>query len=137
MGLNVKVLGPSFESEMRAAGLAGLPFSWGSDGSFCGLENLSPEDAAKLQAVVDAHDPTKTPVPYMVTAKQARLALLAAGLLTSVEAAVKAAGGATQINWDYANEVHRDADLISAIGKSLGLTDAAIDLLFQKAAKIK
>ena len=73
---------------------------------------------------------------YSVSARQVRLALLEAGLLAAVEAAVKSAGGATQITWEYATEIRRDDALITTIGTSLGLTDAAIDLLLKKASLI-
>ena len=72
-----------------------------------------------------------------VTPRQARLALLSAGLLPAVESAVKAAGGATQITWEYATEINRNDALITTLGSALGLTDAAIDLLFKQAATIK
>lgn len=73
--------------------------------------------------------------PYApVTPRQARLALLGAGLLDQVEAAVTAAGGATQITWEYATQILRDDPLILQIGASLGLTQAQIDALFITAA---
>jgi hypothetical protein len=71
-----------------------------------------------------------------VTPRQARLALLAAGLLPSVENAVKAAGGATQITWEYATEIDRNSEMITTLGASLGLSSAAIDLLFKQAASL-
>lgn len=133
----MKTIGPTFGEELRAAGLLGLPFSWESNGEFCGVENISPEDAAKLQSVIDAHRPTKGFVPQTVTARQARIALLAAGLLPAVESAVKAAGGSTKITWEYATEINRTDALIETLGATLGLTDAAIDLLFTQASDIK
>jgi hypothetical protein len=72
-----------------------------------------------------------------VTPRQARLALLAAGLLPQVETAVNAAGGATKITWEYATIINRSDALIENIGTALGLTDAAIDLLFTQAAAIE
>jgi hypothetical protein len=132
----MKPLGPTFGGELAAAGLDGLPFSWGSDGSFCGVERLSPEDYAKLQAVVAAHDPTKQPVPQTVTPRQARLALLAAGLLDQVQAAVDAAGGATKITWEYATVIDRNDPMITGIGQALGLTPAQIDNLFANAISL-
>lgn len=84
-----------------------------------------------LKAVLaDAGVPPYAPV----TPRQARLALLGAGLLTQVEAAVTAAGGATQITWEYATQIRRDDPLIAQIGTSLGLTQAQIDALFIAAA---
>jgi hypothetical protein len=76
------------------------------------------------------------PVVTRVTPRQARLALLAAGLLPQVEAAVKAAGGATQITWEYATEIDRNSELINTLGTQLGLTAFAIDYLFNQAATL-
>lgn len=78
------------------------------------------------------------PVPSSVSMRQARLALLAAGHLASVEAAIDAmsepARSAARIEWDYSNEVQRHNGLVSALGPSLGLTDEQIDALFRVAA---
>ena len=55
-----KQLGPTFGDEITAAGLAGLPFSWGAtDDTITGRENLSPEQNATLDEVIAAHDPDK------------------------------------------------------------------------------
>ncbi|MGY3589357.1 XkdW family protein [Bradyrhizobium sp. USDA 4350] len=89
---------------------------------------------AEIEAVDT--DALPSPVPQTVTPRQARLALLAAGLLDQVEAAVKTAGGATQITWDYATEVNRSDPMIAQIGASLNLTAAQIDALFVQAATL-
>lgn len=80
-------------------------------------------------------------VPLSVTPRQAKLALLGAGLLDSVDAALDAIVDPTeqraaQIEWEYAIEFRRDAPLIAAIGGALGLTDEQIDTLFVAAAAI-
>lgn len=72
--------------------------------------------------------------PPSATPRQARLALLSAGLLDQVEIAVKDAGGATKIAWDYATIIYRDDPLIMSLSASLGLTDAQVDALFEQAA---
>lgn len=74
--------------------------------------------------------------PQTVTQKQARLALLGAGLLDQVNAAVLAAGGAVQITWEYSDLINRTDTLIVAIGASLGLTSAQIDALFVTASTL-
>ncbi len=72
--------------------------------------------------------------PYLtVTPRQARLALLGAGLLAQVEAAVAQAGGAAQITWDFATEVNRLDPFIISIGGALGMSSAQIDALFEAA----
>lgn len=78
------------------------------------------------------------PVPKVVTMRQARLALLGAGLLTQVNTAVAnmpgAEGDAARIEWEYAQEVRRDSPLVAALSVALGLTDETIDNLYKVAA---
>lgn len=55
-----KQLGPTFGDETIAAGLGGLPFSWGkTDDEIYGRENLTPQQNATLDGVVAVHDHTK------------------------------------------------------------------------------
>lgn len=75
-------------------------------------------------------------VPASVTMRQARLALLGAGLLDAVVAAVNSAGPAAQIEWEYAAVVDRNAGLIPSMASALGMTDAQIDSLFASAAAL-
>ena len=77
-----------------------------------------------------------TPIPQFVTMRQARLALLAAGLLDLVETAIAGAGPAAKIEWDYATEVQRASGLVPAMATALGLTDTQIDALFVQAATL-
>ena len=77
-----------------------------------------------------------TPIPQSVTMRQARLALLAAGLLDTVETAIAGAGPAAVIEWDYATEVQRASGLVPAMATALGLTDEQIDALFVQAATL-
>ena len=53
------MIGPNFSNELEKAGLMGLPFTWGDDGSIQGKERLTPDQQTKLQAVIDAHDSSK------------------------------------------------------------------------------
>ena len=80
--------------------------------------------------------PVPAPVPAEVPQWQARRALLAAGLLTAVEAAVAAASQDIQITWEYAPNIVRNSPFIAAMAPALGLTDAQIDDLFRAAAAI-
>lgn len=74
------------------------------------------------------------PVPFEVTMRQARLALLGAGLLDDVEAAINAmsdpAKTAARIEWDYSNTLRRDHPLVATLGAGLGLTSGQLDDLF-------
>jgi hypothetical protein len=75
-------------------------------------------------------------VPQFVSMRQARLALLGAGLLDTVNAGIGQMGQAEQIEWEYASEVRRDSALVTAMGAALNLDDAALDALFVTAATL-
>lgn len=105
--------------------------------------NMDISDFAPFQAAVDAwrawapspSPPPAEPAPgLLVTMRQARLALLAAGLLDAVEAAVGRAERPVQIEWEYATVVERNSPLVVTIAAGLGLDAAAIDALFADAA---
>lgn len=80
------------------------------------------------------------PLPKLVTMRQARLALLAAGLLDDVNAALAAApgteGAAARIEWEYSNIIDRDSPLVAAFAAALALTEAQLDALFAQAATL-
>ena len=89
------------------------------------------------QLRMDASTAAMTPaVPTQVTMRQARLALLGAGLLDTVETAIMAAGPAAKIEWEYAQEVQRASGLVPAMAIALGMTEAQIDALFVTAATL-
>uniref|UniRef100_E6VL45 Uncharacterized protein n=1 Tax=Rhodopseudomonas palustris (strain DX-1) TaxID=652103 RepID=E6VL45_RHOPX len=71
-----------------------------------------------------------------VTPKQARLALLQAGLLDQVEAVIAAGSKADQITWEFATEIRRDDPLLVSIGSGLTLSSDQIDVLFKYAATL-
>lgn len=85
----MNIIGPSFSSELTAAGLLGLPISWNPDGvNFGDVVNLdgtmtlnpalSPGSRAAVEAVVAAHDPTApapTAMPGAVSRYQGREAM--------------------------------------------------------------
>jgi arginine/ornithine N-succinyltransferase beta subunit len=97
-----------------------------------GLTEMPDDDAEVLDYLQRASEPFKT--VQTITPRQARLALLQAGLLPSVESAVQAAGGATKITWEFATVIERNSPLIETLGGSLGLTREQIDTLFKYAA---
>lgn len=73
------------------------------------------------------------PVPAIVSRRQAKLALLDAGLLDDAETIVASADQETRINWTDAVEFRRDHPLIAAIGGALNMTSDQIDDLFRLA----
>jgi hypothetical protein len=88
--------------------------------------------------------PPITVEPVFVTSvspRQARLALLGAGLLDKVEAAIAAISDPTErvaalTEWDYALEFRRDNALLTTIGEGLKLSEEQIDALFVAAAAL-
>jgi hypothetical protein len=79
-------------------------------------------------------------VPQKVTMRQARLALLAAGLLDDVEAAIDALTEpprtAARIEWEFSSEVFRGREFVLMLGQALELDSAAMDALFIEAATL-
>lgn len=77
-------------------------------------------------------------VPASVAMRQARLALLGAGLLDDVEAAIAALPSpqkeAARIEWEYSQEVQRHNGFVSVLAPALGMTEAQTDALFIAAA---
>lgn len=83
----------------------------------------------------------KARVPTVVTMRQARLALLQAGLLSQVGAAIAAIEDpvqrqAVQIEWEYATEVDVTHPWVQALTTALGLSEAQLDALFTLAATL-
>lgn len=136
------MIGPTFAAEIEAAGLAGLPFSWSSEGVLFGSA-MSEADRAHVQAVIDAHDPTAAsvlPVPDGPTLSDWRVALIRMGRFAEVEAAVIAArdSGTPEglIAWqrfEYANNVYRGELLVLA--PLFGFSPAEIDDSLRMAAR--
>ena len=88
--------------------------------------------------VIRHPDPGSLPpeVPYAVTPRQARLALLNIGKLAEVDAAIQASTEANKITWEYAIEITRDDPLVTFFGSELGFTSDQIDDLFRAASNL-
>lgn len=84
--------------------------------------------------------PVVVAVPEVVTMRQARLALLGAGLLAQVDAAIASMPEpqrtAASIEWEYSNALQRSNPFVAQLGAALGIDDAAIDALFVAASKL-
>jgi|GEM_PF-1412149 len=77
--------------------------------------------------------------PITATPLQVRRALLAAGLLATVEAIVESAGGETKIAWDWATEFRSDSPMLLAMAQQLDppLDAAAVRALFEQARSLQ
>lgn len=85
--------------------------------------------------------PPPPPQITEVTMRQARLALLGAGLLDDVTAALNAienanAKAAALIEWEFSNTFKRDGVLVQQLAPTLGLTESQLDSLFAQAATL-
>ena len=78
--------------------------------------------------------------PKIVTMRQARLALLAAGKLDQVNAAIAAMPepqrSAAHIEWEYAQVVQRGSALVVGLAEGLGMYPEQMDALFVAADKL-
>jgi len=75
-------------------------------------------------------------IPQEVSMHQARLALLANGLLDVVEAEMRNQSRAANISWEYAANIHRNSPLVLGIANILGFTPTQLDELFTLASTI-
>jgi hypothetical protein len=97
-------------------------------------------DITRMGDYVYVNGAISIPSPQVVTMRQARLALLGAGLLDDIDAAINSLPSpqkeAARIEWEYSQEVQRSSGLVSMMGAALGLDDAALDALFIEAVKL-
>lgn len=152
------VTGISIASEPAANGpvfppVAGLEFAWARESQYPTdvpeFFGTCPDDAdtqvdgvlgvylqADWETMRDDEMRARNPVPQQVTMRQARLALLNAGLLDDVEVVIAAAGREAQLEWEYAAVVDRSNPAVAIMQQQKALTDAQIDDLFREAAKL-
>ena len=102
------------------------------------VRDATPEELAEIEArAAAANQPT---VPQEVSMRQARLALLARGVLGQVDAAIESLPSqdceTARIEWDYSSVVSRNSPLVVLMGAALGLDGAALDELFITAATL-
>lgn len=118
-----------------------------SNGQMAQLRADLGADAAQHEALIAEIEATYVPpepeppyVPTSVTMRQARLALLGAGLLDDVDAAIAALPSpqkeAAKIEWEYSQEVQRHNGFVSVLAPMLGMTAEQTDALFIGAAQL-
>ena len=97
-------------------------------------------DQAGYEAAL-AGEMTARRAKLVVTMRQARRALLDAGLLDQVDAAIAAIADDTErrqaeIDWEYATTVERLWPWVQTLGAALGLSAEDLDALFEQAATL-
>lgn len=85
--------------------------------------------------------PLPQSVPQSVSMRQARLALLAHGLLEEIDAAIATIPDdvqrrAAQIEWEYAQTIDRNSPFAQQLAAGLSLTLQQLDALFTQAAAL-
>lgn len=89
---------------------------------------------------VPEYIPEPVVIPSAVTMRQARLALLQAGLLDDIETAINSLPSpqkeAARIEWEYSQEVQRHNSFVSVLAPGLGLTELDLDQMFVAASKL-
>lgn len=102
------------------------------------IETLNAQIAVLEQQLSDG--PAAPAVKNEVTMRQARLALLQAGVLGSVQPAIDALPEpdrtAANIEWEYSQTVVKDRPFVQMLGAALGLSTEQIDDLFTLAATL-
>lgn len=86
----MKRVSERFADELQAAGLLGLPFSWGEDGALEFGASITADQRAAIQAALANHDPAVPRDAPLVRREERTAALLA---LVGTEAAEAALDG--------------------------------------------
>ena len=117
-----------------------------SDNAYIPFDPANTDYAEYLKWVAEGNeplpaDPVIPPKVTEVTMRQARLALLGAGLLDGVDAALNAIPNEAQrkaalIEWEFSNTVQRDMALVQQLAPALGLSEQQLDNLFAQAAQL-
>lgn len=123
-----RLLLPDAHVELLPDG-AGIGWAWTAEAGF------------QAPVVPQTELPATPLVPVSVSMRQAKRALLAAGLLDLADQAIAGipddtARRAAQIDWTSATDVRRDWPLVASIAQALGLTDQQIDALFVAASQL-
>lgn len=100
-----------------------------------------PSKWAAAEALEAADLTLPPPCPTSVTRRQAKQALLLAGLLPQVQPAIDAIADPTtkamvQIEWDDSQTFERNRPALIALAAALGMDDEALDQLFTTAAEL-
>jgi hypothetical protein len=141
MDMNPKNIGPSFSSELKAAGAPTDGYSWSPNGVIQFNADVSQAIIDAVNGVYAAHDPTKPApplIPESVTRYQARFVLAQNGLLANVNVyfASLPEDNMSRLAWDEAPTVRRDSVALITAAHAMGLTDSQIDQMFIDAAAV-
>ena len=119
----------------------GLPAGWvRADAPPAVIDGQSAVFVGDGWIVADEEPPEIVWVPAEVTMRQAQRALLDAGLLDAVEAAINALPEpprrAAKIDWEMSSTMRRDSQFVQLLAPALGMTSTQLDALFVAASKL-
>jgi hypothetical protein len=89
---------------------------------------------AEIMAHASEIDAINRRYRMVVTPRQFRLALDAAGLLDAADALASQASRAVRVSWEYAVKIERTSPFIDQFATVLGLTAEQVDAIFDAAA---
>lgn len=129
------------DCEIEHPSFGWIPFTASpSDAEELGRQIYAAALAGDFGEIAPAPPAPPAPVPQVVTMRQARLALLGAGLLGGVDAAIAALPSpqkeAALIEWEYSSEVHRNRAFVQSLAGALSLTEQQLDALFLQAGAL-
>ena len=108
------MIGSSFSTELKSAGLLGLPFSWSPDGEIFGRENLTEAQSDVLDAVIADHDPSSLPPIMVIHKAYINAALSQMDKLDAVNQAVATMPAWKQQLWEFPSNINiGDADVVA------------------------
>lgn len=81
-------------------------------------------------------NPSRIPVPQIVTARQFKLQLVASGLIDQVDGWIALQDRATQIAYEYSGTFVRDEPMMQSGFAALGFTPEQVDAFFLAASKL-
>lgn len=90
------------------------------------------DEFSEISGVMDVSIPQA--IPTRIRAAQARRAIVAAGLKSTIEAAIADAGGEIQEFWYTMDTLDRDDPDLIRLATSIGLSSDQVDALFRQAA---
>lgn len=93
------------------------------------------EELADDHADIAAFRAARVARPITISRLRFKLELADRGLLSTVEAAVNAAGAVPKLYWAEATEFESNHPLVAQIGTAIGLTNEQIAAMFKAAAE--
>lgn len=134
-----KKLGPTFGDEIASANLQEVPFYWDGDFNIVFNDDVSEADRTAVQAVVDAHDPTKQIVPEEVSRYQREVIMRRYGIYAAADALFMALpeDDERRVAWLTAPTTKRHSAATLYAVEQMHIPDAQADQMFIEAGQVE